>query len=95
MYGGHFPFINKGNGFEIVQANAVWRCLDGNHTQAYGHSCNGGTWQRWDVTFKKKTFHHDVGKDVLWYQLRNRQTGGCLDSNGRSVYIHACNPAVH
>ena len=56
-------------------------CLDSNATgRVYTHGCNGGAFQRWNVT----------GGNAV--QLKNVRTGRCLDSNtARRVYTLRCN----
>ncbi|WP_117209893.1 RICIN domain-containing protein [Allorhizocola rhizosphaerae] len=55
-------------------------CLDSNGTQIYTHVCNGGDWQRWDITYRG-----------TYIEVRNRRTALCLDSNGVQIYPHVCN----
>lgn len=60
---------------------ATSRCLDSNGTGAvYTLACNGGGFQLW---FNSQNQFGD--------QIRNYQTGQCLDTNGTSVYMLACN----
>ena|SRR6266545_2071797 len=56
-------------------------CLDSNAAgSVYTHGCNGGAFQRWNVT----------GGSAV--QLKNVRTGRCLDSNtARKVYTLPCN----
>jgi hypothetical protein len=56
-------------------------CLDSNlKGKVYTHGCNGGAFQRWNVT----------GGNAV--QLKNVRTGRCLDSNTRrQVYTLPCN----
>ncbi|MFI0417916.1 RICIN domain-containing protein [Spongiactinospora sp. 9N601] len=87
-----FQFINKGNGYEIVQDDPVWTCLDGNNSGgAYGHACNSGNYQRWDIIPAGTRYSFDASRNVEVFRLRNRQTGACLDGNGRRVYSGGCN----
>ncbi|WP_405901435.1 RICIN domain-containing protein [Streptomyces sp. NBC_00727] len=46
----------------------------------YMEACSGNNYQRRDEINRGNG-----------YQLKNRQTHECLDSNGTSVYVHACN----
>ncbi|MEV5874194.1 ricin-type beta-trefoil lectin domain protein [Streptomyces sp. NPDC052101] len=46
----------------------------------YTEPCSGNNYQRWD----------EIDTGAGW-KLRNRQTGECVDSNGKSVYMHECN----
>ncbi|MFB9378823.1 RICIN domain-containing protein [Kineococcus gynurae] len=61
---------------------ATGLCIDSNaRGQAYVSRCNGGNFQKWDVT----------GTDSSTV-LRNVATGLCLDSNARrAVYTLGCN----
>lgn len=58
---------------------ATGYCLDGNSTQLYTHSCNGGDYQRWHVGDASST------------TLVSEATGKCLDGSGTSAYVHTCN----
>lgn len=81
-YSGDWNFQHMQNGY----------CLDSNTAQSvYMGKCNGGGYQLWDVTFR------DIGTciDSTCYSydeisLKDTATGYCLDSNGTSVYTHAC-----
>ncbi|GAA1926850.1 RICIN domain-containing protein [Streptantibioticus ferralitis] len=51
------------------------QCLDSNNSgDLYVLNCNGGNYQRWDVT----SYAGNVGNYYDRVQIRNRQTGRCL-----------------
>ncbi|MET8980103.1 RICIN domain-containing protein [Streptomyces sp. NPDC004539] len=89
-----FAFIQKEGGYyEVVQNDAVWKCLDSNHQgQAYGLGCNGGDYQRWRVEDLGSRWIDRIQRNTNVYRLVNKATGRCLDANyDGALYTFPCN----
>ena len=74
-------FTLVGDVYYRVQNISNGRCLD--HSDAYGLrtlSCNGGGYQLWSVL--------DLGNGI---ELRNAQSGSCLDDSNLGVRAIGCN----
>ena len=85
IYSGDHTIIHIENGY----------CLDSNSAKSvYMLPCNGGNYQLWDVTATfDGTCVGDYCGDGYYITLKDVATGYCLDSNGKSVYTHACGGA--
>ena len=68
-------------------------CLDSNGSfQVYMGSCNGGTYQQWNVTIQNiGTCIDSTCYDYYVATLKDRATGYCLDGNSTKLYTHVCN----
>ncbi|MGW5577176.1 RICIN domain-containing protein [Micromonospora chokoriensis] len=80
----NYKITDRGNGFDIVNQK-YGACLDANQTEVYGLGCNGGNFQRWNVT----------GAGNGFWRIQNRATGKCLDSDARRVYMLSCNGGLN
>ncbi|OFE10818.1 hypothetical protein A5N83_00620 [Rhodococcus sp. 1139] len=68
-----------------IQSNSTGRCLD--HSNENGLrtvDCNGLNWQKWNITNKNGGL-----------EVRNRQTGKCLDDSNLGVRAISCNDTIY
>lgn len=85
--------LKEGGYYEVVQNDAVWKCLDSNHAgNVYGMGCNGGDYQRWRVEDLGNRWIDRLQRNTHVYRLVNKATGRCLDANyDGALYTLGCN----
>ncbi|MFJ2110498.1 MULTISPECIES: RICIN domain-containing protein [unclassified Streptomyces] len=96
--GSEYQFLKKTGGYyEVVQNDKVWICLDSNHAgKVYGHSCNGGDFQRWRVEELGTKWTDFYQRSTPVYRLINKATGRCLDANyDGDLYTLGCNGGTY